>query len=211
MELLSPRGFVPPSIFLNNCYPSKLFYKHLHKFLDNIHLPKFQVPTVPKLKFYARLPFIYNKQFYQELYKIFKQHLPAVDLKVIPCNPMTIRSLFNMKERLNPLMTSGVIYQFNCPRCSLGKYVGSTRRLLKVRIDSHRGVSYRTGVRLSNPEFSSIRDHTNKCRQKIDYKDFKIIGRAQNDHQLAILESLLIKQMVPQLNTQTTSTPLYLS
>ena len=108
-------------------------------------------------------------------------------------------------------MTSGVVYLFDCPRCSLGKYVGCTRRLLKVRIDSHCGVSYRTGETLRNPEHSSIRDHAKKCKHRIKYEDFRIIGKASNNHQLTILESLLIKQMVPQLNSQGSSTPLYLS
>ena len=94
---------------------------------------------------------------------------------------MTIGSLFNVIEKLNPLMTSGVIYQFDCPRCDLGKYIGSTRRLLKARIDSHKAVSYRTGMKLSNPEFSSIRDHAKRCKYNIEYKDFKIIGKDQNE------------------------------
>ena len=92
---------------------------------------------------------------------------------------MNIGSFFHPKEKLHPLMTSGVIYEFNCPRCDLGKYVGSTRRLLKVRVDSHRGVSYRTGIKLSNPEYSSIREHIKKCKYNIDYKNFKIIARVQ--------------------------------
>ena len=66
-------------------------------------------------------------------------------------------------------------------------------------------------MKLSNPEFSNIRNHAKKCKYDIKYEDFKIIGRALNNHQLNILESLCIKQMVPQLNTQTTSSPLYLS
>ena len=137
--------------------------------------------------------------------------MPAVELKLIPTNPLTISSLFHLKEKLNPLMTSGIIYLFNCPKCNMGKYVGSSRRLLKVRIDAHNGVSYRTGVKLTNPEFSSIRNHTKKCKYNVKYEDFKIIGRAPNEHRLTILESLFIKQMVPSLNAQTSSSPLYLS
>ena len=108
-------------------------------------------------------------------------------------------------------MTSDVVYRSNCPRCDLGTNVGSTRRLLKVRIDSHRGVSYRTGVQITNPEFSNIREHTKKCKYEINYKDFEILGKASNDHLLTVMESLFIKQIVPHLNTQSSATPLYLS
>ena len=169
------------------------------------------VPTVPKLPLFASVPLLHDKTFYTDLYRIIEKHMPAINLKLIPKNPMTIGSLFLFKERLGPLMTSGVVYKFNCPRCDLGTYVGATRRLLKVRIDSHRGVSFRTGVRLTNPEFSNIRDHTKRCKHEIRYEDFEILGKATNNHKLAILESLFIKQIVPQLNTQTTATPLYLS
>ena len=179
--------------------------------MNNIFIPKLEIPTVPKLSLYASVPLINNEHFYQEIYKLINQYMPAVDLKLIPTNPLTIGSLFRVKEKLDPLMTSGIVYLFNCPKCNMGKYVGSSRRLLKVRIDSHMGVSYRTGVQLSNPEFSNIRIHAKKCKYNINYEDFRILGRTKSEHQLTILESLYIKQMVPLLNAQTTSSPLYLS
>ena len=197
--------------FINNCFPSKLFFKYTNKFLNNVFIPKLTVPTVPKLPLFASVPLLHDKSFYTDLYRIIEKHMPAIDIKLIPKNPLTIGSLFLFKERLAPLMTSGVVYKFNCPRCDLGTYVGATRRLLKVRIDAHRGVSFRTGMKLTNPEFSNIREHTKRCRHEICYKDFEILGKATNDHKLTILESLFIKQIVPQLNTQTTATPLYLS
>ena len=129
--------------FLDNCYPSKLFYRYLRKFLNNIYFPKIQIPTVPKLSLYASIPLLNQDNFYKELQKIINKHIPAINLNLIRINKMNIGSFFHPKEKLHPLMTSGVIYEFNCPRCNLGKYVGSTRRLLKVRV----GVSYRTGVK----------------------------------------------------------------
>ena len=197
--------------FLNNCYPSKLFYKRLHRFLNNVFIPKFKLPTVPKLSLYAGVPLINDNNFYHDIYKLINKYIPAVDIKLIPTNPLTIGSLFHLKEKLDPLMTSGIVYLFNCPKCNMGKYVGSSRRLLKVRISSHRGVSYRNGIKLKNPEFSNIRIHAKKCKYNIKYEDFRIIGRAKNEHQLHIFESLSIKQIVPSLNAQTTSSPLYLS
>ena len=197
--------------FLDNCYPSKLFYRHLRKFLNNIFIPKIKMPTVPKLQFYASIPLLNQEYFYKELNNIISRHIPAIKLNIIRINNMTVGSKFHCKEKLHPLMTSGVVYEFNCPKCNMGKYIGSSRRILKVRVDSHRGVSYRTNSKLSNPEFSSIREHAKKCKFNIDYKQFKIIGRAKNEQQLLVIESLFIKQMVPQLNAQASSTVLYLS
>ena len=125
----------------------------------------------------------------------------AVHFKLIPKNPLTIGSLFKIKDRLGALYSSCVVYEYTCPRCKRGKYIGCTQRLLKVRIDSHRGVSHRTGVRLANPEFSSIRDHVNMCKSSIEYKDFKVIEKVTACHSLNVLESLTIKKAVPLLNT----------
>ena len=197
--------------FVNNCYPSRLFCKTVKTFLNNFFQPKFKLPSVSKLPVYATIQLIYSERFYSDLRRIIESHIPAVNIKLIRLNRMNLGSIFRSKERLPTLMTSGLIYLFDCPRCDLGKYVGSTRRLLKVRIDSHKGVSYRTGTKLSNPEFSNIREHTRKCKTSIEYKDFKVIGRTNNSHELPILESLFIKQIVPQLNAQTSSTPLHLS
>ena len=108
-------------------------------------------------------------------------------------------------------MRSCLVYKFTCPKCNLGTYVGCTKRLLKVRIDSHKGVSYRTGYALSNKENSAIRLHTDRCRHNIEYKDFKILSQAQSQYALPFLESLFIKQLAPKLNNQTTSVPLHIA
>ena len=164
--------------FLENCYPSKLFFKQLCNFLNSKFVPVFNVPNVPKLAFYFSIPFIHDKSFYFQLNDLIQRHLPAVNSKAIPRNPLTIGSFFKYKDKLSSLMTSNVIYLYTCPKCKLGKYVGASRRLLKVRIDCHRGVSYRTGARLTSPEFSNIREHSKKCKQDIEYKHFKILSRA---------------------------------
>ncbi|XP_064113679.1 uncharacterized protein LOC135220481 [Macrobrachium nipponense] len=93
----------------------------------------------------------------------------------------------------------------------MGIYVGSTSRLLKVRIDSHRGISFRTGSRISNPEHSNIRNHAKQCKTYIDNKDFSVIGHTTKPQELTILESLFIKEPVPSLNTHTSASQLYLA
>ena len=163
------------------------------------------------MNIYAVIPFIRDTQFQIKLKQIISAHIGAVNLKPIPINPLKIGSFFKIKECHDTLMTSGVVYKYTCPRCTRGTYIGSTRRLLKVRIDAHIGVSYRTGTKLSQPEFSSIRDHAKICKSQIKYKHFNIISSASNELSLSILESLSIKQAVPSLNTQTSSTPLYLA
>ena len=119
--------------------------------------------------------------------------------------------MFSYKDKLPALMQSLVVYSFSCPKCKIGKYVGATKRLLKVRINSHQGVSFRTHDPLKTKDFSNIREHCKKCNIAVTYEDFKIVAQAQNEHSLSILESLTIKQVVPSLNSQSSSTVLYIA
>ena len=80
--------------------------------------------------------------------------------------------------------------------------------MLKVRIDSHRGVSYRTGCILNKKENSAVRSHCDKCKYVPEYKDFKILATSPNKYSLHFLESLYIKQHSPALNSSTNSVPL---
>ena len=108
-------------------------------------------------------------------------------------------------------MQSKVVYLFKCPKCKIGTYLGATKRLLKVRIDSHLGKSYRTGCMLNKKEFSNIRDHCNLCKSNNSYECFKVVGRCMDEASLYILESLYIKKFVPSLNNQCASTTLYIA
>ena len=167
---------------------------------------------VPKLTLYARFCFLPNNQnFARQFSEIIQKHIGAFNIKLIKKNPKTIGSLFPFKDRLCPLMKSGVVYEYKCPGCNSGNYVGSTRRLLKVRADSHMGVSYRTGCRLSNPDLSNIRSHARGCKTPIKYDNFKIIGQAKEPAELLILESLNIKRRVPTLNCQSSAVPLFMA
>ena len=169
------------------------------------------VPTVPKLNFYASFPYTRDAKFLTILSQIIKKHFNCVNPKLVLRNPKTIGSLFKFKDTVPSLMRSLVIYKYTCPRCNLGTYVGSTKRMLKVRIDSHRGVSHRTGCTLNKKEFSNIRDHATRCKVPVSYDNFEIIAQASDDTSLPILESLNIKQLVPSLNCQASSAPLYIA
>ena len=147
----------------------------------------------------------------KELKAILSKHLPSVEFKFIFINPLKIGTLFKYKDDLCSTLNSSVIYKFNCPSCKLGMYIGSTKRLLKVRIDEHRGVSPRTGENLKVKSNSSIRDHTDKCHAYINYENFKILKKCQNYQELLINESLIIKQESPTINTDQSAFPLYIS
>ena len=198
--------------FTNNYFPNNIFQKQLNKFMNSKLRPKTKYFNVPKMPFYCSVPYLFNNgNFYSKLEKLISKHCPAIKCDLIPVNPLSIKSLFRYKDKLSPLMTSNIIYLFTCPKCQLGKYVGASKRLLKVRIDSHRGVSYRTNNKITNPEFSNIRVHTKKCKIEIQYKHFEILGRASSPSELSVYESLFIKKVVPHLNNRSSAAPLYIA
>ena len=74
------------------------------------------------------------------------------------------------------------------------------------------GVSYRTQNPLNVKENSAIRNHcSGKCMHHINYKDFKILFTANNKNSLLLAESLLIKSLAPDLNSDLSSIPLLIS
>ena len=198
--------------FTNNCYPLFIFEKILNRFLYDVFNPKIPVSTVPKKVVYVSLPFINtSSSIKNELTKILCKLYPYVDFRFVFKNPLTIGSLFHFKDPLPELMRAGCVYLYTCPNCKSGTYIGCTKRLLKVRVDAHRGVSYRTGSTLSNKEHSAIRNHAYSCKKNINYDHFKILSQAPNQQSLLLFESLYIKHLSPSLNNQTTSVPLHIA
>ena len=110
---------------------------------------------------YVRLPYLskeVSKILTKRLNKLSTNYLPHLDLKTIFFNNHKIKSYFKHKESLPVTMRSMVVYCFTCAKCSLA-YVGSTKKMLSLRVDEHRGISSRTGRPLTRPASSSVRDH----------------------------------------------------
>ena len=104
---------------------------------------------------------------------------------------------------------SRVIYQFTCPVCKNGQYVGSTSRSLHIRMHEHKGFSYRTNRPVNKPPFSAIREHTETKHTLLpERNNFKILKTTRYDISLKILESLFIKTIKPNLNNTNSSYPL---
>ena len=72
------------------------------------------------------------------------------------------------------------------------------------------GVSHRMMDPISSQE-SSIRKHASRCKANISFSDFKILFTSNSKQSLLIGESILIKQLSPQLNADQSSIPLYIT
>ena len=198
------------NFFKSNSYPAHIFSNLLRKFLNQRFQPPTLVLTVPKKILYESFPYIgiYTKLLKKELMLSMSHLYPMAEIRFCFTNPLTIQSLFKFKDKLPEFMRSGVVYEYSCPKCNLGTYIGSTERLLHVRYSSHKGVSHRTGCGLNVKEASAIRDHSNICNKSLNIKDFTILASTGNSTDLRILESLFIKSHNPKLNSDSSSIPL---
>ena len=67
-----------------------------------------------------------------------------------------------------------------------------TTRTLGIRVDEHKGVSFRTGVRLTGPPHSAVREHSESCGATVDIDSFKVLSTSSYELDPPILESLFI-------------------
>ena len=102
-------------------------------------------------------------------------------------------------------MSSNVIYKHTCSGCD-ATYYGKTKRHLIVRCREHLGIK-KAGQKSNS---SSIGDHISKSGQKASFDDFEIISKTDNQCDLLIRKSLLIKRDTPCLNSQKSSIPMVL-
>ena len=192
--------------FTSNCFPKKLILSETRKFLSKIYSTSPIPSTVPKQKKFVTLPFLgyLSVKVRDELTELFSKFLPHLNIIIIFKNDKSIGTFFKVKERLEPLLSSGIIYKYTCAGCK-ACYIGSTSRRLIVRISEHKGVSSRTGQISTTPTFSAIREHSLEKDHLIKTDSFSVIDRSYSKFDLLIKESLHIHTEKPCLNNQLSS------
>ena len=202
------------NFFTQNGYPTGLFTKTLHDYLETkVFRPQHAVTTVAKDVYYLSMPYLGFKQvkFNKELKSIINKYYPSLQVNTIPINPLSLGSLFKFKDSLPIDFRSGVVYLFTCPKCDLGMYLGCTIRQLRARVLAHRGISHRTLEPLGRKENSNIRNHTTRCKCDFSIKNFKIISFHKDQASLLIAESINLKIRECNLNSDSASVPLLIT
>ena len=93
------------------------------------------------------------------------------------------------------------MYKYSCVH-STSEYVGMTTHTLGERVAEHAGVSFRSGLPLTSPPHSAVRDHSELCFTNVDINNFKVLATSFREMELKILESLHIFKSRPGLNSQ---------
>ena len=192
------------NFLLLNGFKSSLINKCIKSFLEKLHnSPKLPIHTARKHTVFIKLPFHGEESFKirRHLNQLISKFYPQIKLNVVFQSGFRIKNMFRFKDTVPMPLRSSLVYKYECNRCK-SVYVGKTSRHLSTRVSEHQGVSYRTLVPLTNPPFSAIKNHTNFNHNNytISPNEFTIIESAQTDFQLIKKESILIKQIQPNLN-----------
>ncbi|KAF7677257.1 hypothetical protein TCON_2655 [Astathelohania contejeani] len=197
--------------FSNNGYPLYMIHSAIKILLQGKFCPPPQIITVKKDLRYVKLPFYGFMSFSirNQLNKLFQQCYPQIDFRFVFTNKNTIGSHFKVKDSIPLPLCSSIIYSYTCSSCN-ARYIGSSIRNYKIRILEHKGVSYRTGLPLSKPSFSEVRNHSLSEDHPFSESSFKILDKSSGGPcDLRLMESLYIKDLHPSLNNNVSSVQLY--
>lgn len=200
------------SFFKSNSVPMQIFHRCTRNFLDKIYRPSQPITTVSKELRYFSLPYIgkLTSKLNRELVALLSSAFPTIEFRLVYSNPYCIGTLLPYKDKFCSAMRSSVVYHYKCPRCNLGTYIGSTSRLLRVRMSEHFGISHRTSEPLTQKENSPIARHAERCHVYFNLRDVTIIETASDEKSLRIAESILIRKNNPSLNRDVAAYPLLL-
>ena len=168
-------------ILTNNQYPNYWYENIINKTLEKILLRQKKEPE--KEEESKKIVFI---QYRGDISEIFANKLKdsGAPIKAILTLRKTKTAMPSLKSSIEKVMTSNVIYQYQCPKCKFS-YVGLTSRHLITRIGEH----------LHDGEKSPIKPHSEICmKEDPTAANFKILRKTQRDIlHLSVMEALFIR------------------
>ena len=199
------------NLFFKNGFAKQLIETQISKFFDKKYNPQANTVDHNEQKFYISLQYFgkQSEKLKHELTLLLNQYFNNISFHFILNNSYKLSNFFSYKDKLSKGMLSSVIYKYSCAQCA-SEYIGSTSRVLNIRVAEHAGRSFRTNRQLSNVPNSNIYDHSNSCNSYINLNQFSILDSCRNKTELLILESLYIHKISPALNNSQTSHPLHI-
>ena len=187
---------------LKNQFPKTLLNTIVKNFVEKMNTvepEQEKPPSVEKKEVMLVLPYYgtLSESFDKSLKSLVEKAYNQVKLRVVFRTTYRLANLFNVKDVIPKSLVANVVYGVYCTDCP-EYYVGKTKRHLKKRFDEHRDIRKPTAV--SN--------HIMENNHDVLFPDVKVIARGNNDLELLIKESLIIKQLRPPLNANVASYPL---
>ena len=112
---------------------------------------------------------------------------------------MEKKVITNMKDKLNMLSRSNVVYQFSCPGCE-SSYIGKTDRTLFERTKEHvTRANVKNQFSINNLIPNDVNTH--KFRLNLVLQNTRITDESHNWNVLLFKEAYHFKEKCPVLNT----------
>ena len=199
------------NLFSKNGFPKQLIETQISKFFDKKYNHQADTIDSNQQKLYVSLQYFgkQSEKLKHELTLLLNQYFSNISFQFILNNSLKLSTFFSYKDKLTKGMLSSVIYKYSCVHCT-SEYIGSTSRLLNIRVAEHAGLSFRTNRPLTNVPNSNIYDHANSCNSPVNLNQFSILDSSHNKKDLLILESLYIHKFSPALNNSQTAHPLHI-
>ena len=139
-------------IFQKNGCPENFIDRCFKLFLNRIHILKGKFPTVERKPLRLALPYLgtISLQTKTKLQKSIKGVLNCCKLQVIFKSQNKLCNNFHFKDPVPQILTSGVVYKFQCGLCNESYYGECVRHLghLAVRNGEYIGISHLTNKRV---------------------------------------------------------------
>ena len=188
---------------VKNKYPEKLLVAMCKNFVQKMKSSdeNESVSTVAKKEVKLYLPFHGKSSdvLHKQLTSLLADTYPQVDLKIIFRTTFRLSNLFTFKDKIPLRLRSFVVYGVHCTDCE-SYYIGKTKRHIATRYKEHRNVERPTAVTR----------HLLSTGHDVSLADMKVYEKGKTDEELYIKESLIIRDLKPDLNKTVSSYPLEL-
>ena len=179
-------------IFQKNGYPENFIDRCFKLFLNRIHILKEKVPTVEKKPLRLVLPCLgtISLQIRAKLPKSIDVVLNFCKLQVIFKSQNKLCKIFCFKDPVPQILTSDMVYKFQCGLCN-ESYYGECVRYLAVS-GEHIGILPLSNKRIQPRKDSAVCNHLLNCNYLPTFEDFSVLFHENKKYLLELKESLLI-------------------
>ena len=184
LQFVNVPSTIDRKIFQKNGYPENFINRCFKLFLNRIHILKEKVPITEKKPLRLALPHLITISLHNrtKLQKSIKGVLNCCKLQVIFKIQNKLCNNFHFKDLVPQILTSGVVYRFQCGLCN-ESYHGECVRHLAVRSGEH------TGKRVQP---RNICHHFLNCNYSPTFEDFSVLCHENKKYLLELKDSLLI-------------------
>ena len=141
--------------------------------------------------------------------RAMKNELSHWNFRIVFQSKCKLINFFKFKDKIPIFLSSGIVYKIKCGGFN-ATYYGKTKRLFKVRMCEHLGVSALTGKRVKWDNYSAIKEHHLFCNHSSGFDDFSILASNTNDFKVTLMGSLIINGDHPPSNKNRHLLPLEL-